>query len=240
MDLSKEEKQQINSLIKYYNSKRKDVFETFLNSFVPNLTGNEKLSKIIHSVKWRTKDPKSLRDKLERKILEAKLLNKKININKQNLFNKINDLAGIRILHLYTNQFPQINEILLQIFNDLKFIIIEGPEARVWDDEYRAFFQRLNIKIKNDGNKSSHNKKQTLYSSVHYVLDTKRQIPFTVEVQVRTLADEIWGEVDHQISYPHETRNVACREQIQVLARITSGCTRLVDSIFSTYYKNKK
>ena len=75
---------------------------------------------------------------------------------------------------------------------------------------------------------------------MHYILDTQRQIPFTAEIQVRTLADELWGEVDHQINYPHKTKNISCQEQIKVLARITLGCSRLVDSIFDTYYMRKR
>lgn len=54
----------------------------------------------------------------------------------------------------------------------------------------------------------------------------------TAEIQVRTLAEELWGEVDHTINYPHPSTVIACKEQIKVLARLTSSCTRLVDSIF--------
>lgn len=56
-----------------------------------------------------------------------------------------------------------------------------------------------------------------------------------IELQVRTLMEEVWGEVSHSINYPVETASISCREQLRVLARISSGCTRLVDSIFSSY-----
>jgi hypothetical protein len=46
--------------------------------------------------------------------------------------------------------------------------------------------------------------------------------------------EEVWGEVDHSINYPHPAKSVACREQIRALARATSSATRLVDSIFAT------
>jgi putative GTP pyrophosphokinase len=51
---------------------------------------------------------------------------------------------------------------------------------------------------------------------------------------VRTLAEELWGEVDHTVNYPEPSEVLACREQIKLLARLTSTCTRLVDSIFIT------
>lgn len=56
----------------------------------------------------------------------------------------------------------------------------------------------------------------------------------TCELQVRTLTEETWGEVDHRINYPHKTDSVACLQQIRALARSTSAAGRLVDSIFAT------
>ena len=74
-----------------------------------------------------------------------------------------------------------------------------------------------------------------MYSSVHYVIEASSKTKFTCEIQVRTLAEEVWGEVDHNFNYPHATDSVACREQIRVLARVASSCSRLVDSIFKSY-----
>lgn len=47
--------------------------------------------------------------------------------------------------------------------------------------------------------------------------------------------EEVWGEVDHSINYPHKTESLPCREQIKALARATSSCSRLVDSIFTSF-----
>jgi putative GTP pyrophosphokinase len=52
--------------------------------------------------------------------------------------------------------------------------------------------------------------------------------------------EEVWGEVDHKVNYPHESKSVACVEQIKALARSTSAATRLVDSIFATVQDLKK
>lgn len=61
----------------------------------------------------------------------------------------------------------------------------------------------------------------------------------TCETQVRTLFEEIWGEIDHTINYPHATNSIACKEQIRVLAKLVSTGTRLAGSIFRTYDKYK-
>jgi ppGpp synthetase/RelA/SpoT-type nucleotidyltranferase len=78
-------------------------------------------------------------------------------------------------------------------------------------------------------------KSQSLYTSVHYVIAPNVKKRYTCEIQVRTLAEELWGEVDHTLNYPHPSESVPCREQIKVLARVTSSCTRLVDSIFLSH-----
>ena len=56
----------------------------------------------------------------------------------------------------------------------------------------------------------------------------------TAEIQVRTLMEEVWGEVDHTINYPNPIDSLACSEQLKVLARVTSSASRLVDSIFAS------
>jgi putative GTP pyrophosphokinase len=73
-----------------------------------------------------------------------------------------------------------------------------------------------------------------MYTSVHYVVASNSRTTVTCEIQVRTLMEEVWGEVDHSINYPHKTESVPCREQIRALARSTSSATRLVDAIFAT------
>src|SRR5207244_6540861 len=78
-------------------------------------------------------------------------------------------------------------------------------------------------------------RKESLYTSVHYTIKQNSTNRRVCELQVRTLAEEVWGEISHKINYPHETDSVACKEQLKVLARLVSGCSRLVDSIVASY-----
>jgi ppGpp synthetase/RelA/SpoT-type nucleotidyltranferase len=158
--------------------------------------------------------------------IEAKVEKKQLNITTENLFERVNDLAGCRILHLYTKQFKAIHECLSRLFGEYKYELIEGPIARTWDDESRTLFAQMGITTKES---------PSLYTSVHYVIAPNRRTRITCEIQVRTLAEELWGEVDHTINYPYQSESLACREQIKVLARVTSSCTRLVDAIFSSH-----
>jgi putative GTP pyrophosphokinase len=184
------------------------------------------LKDLIHSKKYRIKDPEHLRDKLVRKWHLATNKGTLFDYNKENLFSKINDLAGFRILHLHTTQFEKINLLLKKIFEEQQWSIVEGPDARTWDDESREYFSKINVTTSANPN---------MYTSVHYIVKPNSSSPISCEIQVRTLMEEVWGEVDHLINYPHKSNSHSCREQIKTLARVTSSCSRLVDSIFSTY-----
>lgn len=74
-----------------------------------------------------------------------------------------------------------------------------------------------------------------MYTTVHYVVEANPRTQIRCEIQVRTLMDEVWGEVSHQVNYPTESPSSSCRDQLKVLARLTTGGTRLVDSIFKSH-----
>jgi putative GTP pyrophosphokinase len=219
------ERKLIRGLVRYYEE-NSALLSTFLQSLRGQIVGSQSLKPHIHSVRWRMKAPDHLEGKLRRKLREYKKKRKKFPITTKNLFVKINDLAGLRILHLYTQQVDAIAKGLQELFEEESYTLIEGPTARTWDDESRTFFKSINIKTK---------RSPSLYTSIHYVIKPNRKTKYTCEIQVRTLMEEVWGEVDHTINYPHKTKSVACREQIAALARATSGCTRLVDSIFRSH-----
>lgn len=73
------------------------------------------------------------------------------------------------------------------------------------------------------------------YTSIHYVLRPNSRNPATCEVQVRTLLEEVWGEVDHTMNYPTANLDPHCKEQIRVLARLVGAGTHLADSIMRRY-----
>ncbi len=190
------------------------------------LVEHQSLRRLYHSLRWRVKDPDHLRDKLERQILRARASHAPFDVTEDNLFSRVNDLVGLRLLHLHTTEFIGINEVLMGLLEEQRYVILEGPTARVWDEEYTDIFTRMGVAtIKN----------KRLYTSVHYVIEANTRTKRTAEIQVRTLAEELWGEVDHTLNYPHDSPKLTCREQIKVLARVTSSATRLVDSIFAAH-----
>ncbi len=205
------------------------TFTNFLTSLQDQIRTSPKLAPYIHSLKWRTKSIDSLEGKIYRKLDDAKKENEAFEIDVENLFLKINDLAGLRILHLNTDQLPLIADGLKALFEEELYTLFERPTARTWDDESRAFLTKLGFKIVNKPSRPS------FYTSVHYVIKPSKKTEITCEIQVRTLMEEVWGEVDHLLNYPEKTKFVSCKEQIAALARATSTCSRLVDSIFRSH-----
>jgi putative GTP pyrophosphokinase len=225
---SQREQKIVWGLVEHYVSSR-PTFISFLNSLQDQINSSVALKPHIHSLKWRTKDPASLEDKLYRKIDEAKEANRSFAITKDNLFVKVNDLAGLRILHLNTDQVPLLASGLKDLFSEESYSLFEKPTARTWDDESRALFKSMGFKIVSKPSKPS------FYTSIHYVIKPNKKTKYTCEIQVRTLMEELWSEIDHQINYPHKTKLLTCREQLAALARATSSCSRLVDSIFRSH-----
>ncbi len=225
---SQQDRKMVRELVSHYEE-YKPSFERFLNSLQNQISTAPNLIPYIHSLKVRTKTSISLEDKIFRKLDEARKAKKQFSIQKDNLFLKINDLAGLRILHLNTDQLPFIAKGLKELFDEEFYRLIEKPSARTWDDESKVLLSNMGFKIVSKPSKPS------FYTSVHYVIKPNKKTAITCEIQVRTLMEEVWGEVDHRLNYPHSTKIFACKEQIAALARATSSCSRLVDSIFRSH-----
>ncbi|MBC9908955.1 RelA/SpoT domain-containing protein [Chitinophaga varians] len=188
---------------------------------------NSKPFPIIHSVKGRLKDPSHLRDKIDRKNKKGR------EVTIDNLFQEVTDLIGIRVLHLYQDQFPIIHKHIQNYVKEGDWAFVEEPMAYTWDPESKKLYDKLGIRS---------SVRDTYYTSVHYLVkpNNNNPNPICCEIQVRTLFEEIWGEIDHSINYPHPTSDVACKEQLRVLSKLISTGTRLADSIYRTLNDHNK
>lgn len=92
------------------------------------------------------------------------------------------------------------------------------------DPEYEKFFHDLGCRCE---------RRDSFYTSVHFVVRPRQDSPLSCEIQVRTLFEEIWGEIDHSLNYPHPTTIASCQEQLRVLAKLVGAGSRLVTSIYN-------
>lgn len=210
----------IQAAVKAYQDER-HFFEKFLNGVVDSFRLEPSLNRygnpLIYTIKSRLKDIDHLRDKITRKWSEENP------ITAENLFHKVTDLAGVRVLHLYQDQFPEIHNHINRQIEAGDWFLREPPVAYSWDPEASKFFESLGLSAVT---------RETYYTSIHYVVSPKVSSTICCEIQVRTLFEEIWGEIDHTINYPKPTTNRSCKEQLRVLSKLVSTGTRLADSIF--------
>lgn len=182
---------------------------------------------LVHSVRFRLKDPLHLTDKLKRKFVADQSLT----FLPSDLGLHVTDLAGVRVLHLHQSQFARIHKLFCAKVDSGDWYLDENPKAYTWDPESRDFFLGLGLKCE---------LKESHYTSVHYVIRPKPNTRLSCEIQVRTLFEETWGEVEHSLNYPDPTDNVSCKEQLRVLSKIVGAGSRLVDSIFRVSEENTK
>jgi putative GTP pyrophosphokinase len=210
---------EVDALLDAFEDQRHD-FRTFMDgvrAFIgehPAL--NETDNPIVHSYKSRLKDRNHLAGKIRRKEAQGR------GINIDTLFWEITDLAGVRILHLFQQDFSYIDALIRKKVEGGDWILGERPRAYSWDPETVEFFRGFDLEV---------TQKPSSYTSVHYLIRPRIDSPLCCEVQVRTLFEEIWGEVDHRMNYPTPTDILACKEQLKVLSKIVGGGSRLLDSI---------
>ncbi|HEV2416653.1 MAG TPA: RelA/SpoT domain-containing protein [Terriglobia bacterium] len=177
----------IDKLVKHYEDNQ-NLIARFVESFHAHMLGAmvqpQPLSDLVHSVKRRMKEPSHLKDKLIRVLEKKHHAGEKFDITKDNLLLRVNDLGGYRVLHLHTRQMSEIDAALRELLDVAQCDLFEQPFAHAWDGESRSYFESIGIKTEFN---------PRLYSSVHYIVQPRSKAKVTYEVQVRTLADEIWG-----------------------------------------------
>lgn len=149
----------------------------------------------VHSVRWRVKATDHVLEKIIRKRAEG--VEKYASISVDNYFDLITDLVGVRALHLFKSDCFVIDEDIKRIWAP-----IEPPVAYVRIGDHDALLEQLaahGFEVKNH---------PAGYRSVHYVVTTqpmKRMVK--AEIQVRTIFEEGWSEIDHKIRYPNFSDN---------------------------------
>lgn len=166
----------------------------------------------IHAIFGRTKEPEHLIEKIIRKIgKEDSEKYRKISVN--NYREIVRDLIGIRILVLAKEDWIAPDELIRKKFNQME----ETPIAYVcYGDREIYDHEKLYVEYTSKG-----------YRSQHYIV--RDQDDF-VEIQVRTLSEEVFGEFDHKIRYPYRTQNKFLRRYSGIISKNASQ----LDDMIST------
>ena len=73
------------------------------------------------------------------------------------------------------------------------------------------------------------------YRSVHYLIKDNDGI--YVEVQVRTLFEEAWSEIDHKLRYPYKLSNEMINAYLSIMNR-SAGMADEMGTFINSYIKN--
>ncbi len=138
------------------------------------------------------------------------------------------DAIGVRVIVYFSSQLPLIDRELRSL-NTLKISKENPPEAYLDLD----FLERLGLQHIEQKNKESG------YSSIHYTVClkdssiSKQGRPF-FEIQVRTLAQELWSELEHVLLYKPENRtHFSAKRRFQILSREVG----VIDEHFNLLYE---
>ncbi|WP_297489139.1 GTP pyrophosphokinase [uncultured Cetobacterium sp.] len=170
----------------------------------------------VHSVRRRVKRPIHLIEKIIRK--GKKYSERGITVN--NYKEIVTDLIGIRVLHLFKDDWKCIHGEITKLW-DTK----ETPQINIRRGDYnipdlKNNIQDLNCEIivRDHG-----------YRSIHYLVG----VPITkkdealVEIQVRTVFEEAWSEIDHLMRYPYDIDNPVITEYLAIFNRIVGSADEM-------------
>lgn len=108
-------------------------------------------------------------------------------------------------MHLHQKQFTKIYELLQKKIETGDWFLAER-KAFTWDPESAEYFRTFGFEPEI---------RDTFYTSVHFVVRPSQGSPLVCEIQIRTLFEEIWGEVDHALNYPKPTNLCYHQEQLR-------------------------
>lgn len=212
-----------------------DIYEDYIRyrhsyenqaSFIANILRAEVT---IHSVKSRIKEPERLIEKIIRKTQDRKTkYGSDFEFTIDNYKNEINDLIGIRVIHIFKEQWEDIHDFII---NTWKIIEIT---ANVRDGDNTEIFDDLGIEVRS---------RASGYRSVHYLVEfypTSQKV--IAEIQVRTIFEEGYGEIDHILRYSHNDIPNILKSNLLLFNRIAGSADEMASLInrFSKEWSEKE
>ena len=173
--------------------------------------------KSIHSIKYRVKDREHLIEKIIRKSAQDPMFI----VTCKNYKKNVKDLIGLRALHLFKEDWVDIHHFLAENWN---FYTTPRANYKKGDPESLLdMYSSLGCEL---------NEHRNGYRSIHYHLLIKpgRQ-EMVAEVQVRTLFEEAWSEIDHYFRYNTKREKDMAEPYLGILNNITSNADALASYI---------
>lgn len=172
-------------------------------------------SKQVHSVRWRVKDPEHVLEKIIRKKASGSEKYKDISV--KNYADLITDLVGVRVLHLFKHEWIDIHEYIKKCWVPLERVV-----AYIREGDEGAVVESYN---ENDCDVKTH---PAGYRSIHYIISTQPTMKKVIsEIQVRTIFEEGWSEIDHKIRYPNYLNNKLVSYFLTIFNRMSGSADEM-------------
>lgn len=185
----------------------------------------------VHSTRLRVKNPYNLIEKIIRKNSDK---DRDVKIDKTNYTVEITDLVGVRALHLYKKDWKEID-----FFIKKNWDLLETPKAYFREGDDKVI---LDMYRENGCEILQH---PFGYRSIHYIIkiEISKEIQSICEIQVRTIFEEGWSEIDHIIRYPYMTKDKILAGYLGLLNKICGSADDMatfIDAFVEKYKMLKK
>lgn len=194
----------------------------------------------IHSYRYRTKEPGHLLEKIIRKRKEN--LKKYGELDHTNYYKYVTDLIGIRVFFLYREDWIHFHRYLTSKFeNKPENYIADRLHDFNEDPDYYYIAEKPKV-YKRGGDTKIYDGAEIdiitdgIYRSLHYIVKYKG---YYVEIQGRTLFEEGWSEIDHDIVYPYYTDDEMLQDYSGLLNRL-AGLADEMSSYFRKIRENRE
>jgi ppGpp synthetase/RelA/SpoT-type nucleotidyltranferase len=191
-----------------------DILKTHANSVAELLRNHPK----VHTVRTRIKNPFSLIEKIIRKTAERQKSksDKEWQFTINNYEEEITDIIGVRAIHIFKEDTTKIHEFITGNFDSFEQV----ANIRFGDDS--KAFKNLGLTI---------NPRDSGYRSVHYLVKYQPMKKLhRIEIQVRTIFEEGYGEIDHLISYK-ATASEEISSNLMMLNRLAGSSDEMASVI---------
>ena len=190
----------------------------------------------IHSYRYRTKNPMHLLEKIIRKRKENYA--KFEHINKSNYHKYITDLIGIRVFFLYREDWIHFHKFITSMFENNPNNYVEDRLRDFDEDPEHCYIAERPKVYKRSGDTRIYDSTQIevrtggYYRSLHYII---KYHGYYLEIQGRTLFEEGWSEIDHDIVYPYYKDDEMLTEFSGLLNRLSGMADEM-----SSYFRKMK
>lgn len=147
----------------------------------------------FESIKSRVKEPLSIIEKMYRKGYELTV---------ENIEEKLNDVAGIRVICSFVEDIYYLAD-MLSAQDDLEVLQVKDYIKNPKENGYRSLHLIVRIPI--------------------FLSDRKKYM--RVEVQFRTIAMDFWASLDHKLKYKKNVKNP------EVIAAELSKCADIISGV---------